>query len=293
MQNIILAIAATNTPEQARIDSIYLKQGVDYFAFESSPDVDGGVIDGQEPRLASSLRTSGRNGSPLCPVQRHARPQISPLTLRLSLRKRLPTIWLIHDEFAEWMLSEDYKEAVSTTVQRLGIKARAAGILIPLVCTAPRRQRHAYELLCQPGQPTDFTVDLEGTSKIALGEKGGRTFAWSRPPVGKIGGRERTLLCPRTLRRPLIRHRARRRYYYVPRGPPSGRGRTDVGSRHATTRARKHHSYHLSSNVGKRVRSSLYVHKDALPFLDDLALLRVKTAEEMAGKPRLERCKNR
>lgn len=52
-----------------------------------------------------------------------------------------------------------------------------------------------------------------------------------------------------------------------------------------TTRARKHHSDHLSSNVGKRVGSSLYVHKDALPFLDDLALLRVKTAEEMAGSP--------
>jgi hypothetical protein len=34
MQNIILGIACTNTPEQARIVLIDPKLGVDYFAFE-------------------------------------------------------------------------------------------------------------------------------------------------------------------------------------------------------------------------------------------------------------------
>jgi DNA segregation ATPase FtsK/SpoIIIE, S-DNA-T family len=48
MQNIILAIAATNTIEQARIILIDPKQGVDYFAFESLPHLDGGIIDNQE-----------------------------------------------------------------------------------------------------------------------------------------------------------------------------------------------------------------------------------------------------
>ena len=40
---------------------------------------------------------------------------------------RMPTLWLIHDEFAEWMLTEEYKKAVASAVQRLGVKARAAG----------------------------------------------------------------------------------------------------------------------------------------------------------------------
>ena len=35
--------------------------------------------------------------------------------------QRLPRIWLFHDEFAVWMLTDDYKEIVSNTVQRLGV----------------------------------------------------------------------------------------------------------------------------------------------------------------------------
>ena len=48
MQNIILAIAATNTPEQARIILIDPKQGIDYLAFEDLPHLDGGIIDNQQ-----------------------------------------------------------------------------------------------------------------------------------------------------------------------------------------------------------------------------------------------------
>jgi S-DNA-T family DNA segregation ATPase FtsK/SpoIIIE len=48
MQNIILGIAATNTPEQARVLLIDPKQGVDYLALEDLPHLDGGIIDSQE-----------------------------------------------------------------------------------------------------------------------------------------------------------------------------------------------------------------------------------------------------
>lgn len=48
MQNIILAIAATNTPKQARMLLVDPKMGVDYFAFEDLPHLQGGVIDDQE-----------------------------------------------------------------------------------------------------------------------------------------------------------------------------------------------------------------------------------------------------
>ena len=44
-----LAIAATNTPEQARLILIDPKQGVDYFNFISLPHLDGGeIIDQKE-----------------------------------------------------------------------------------------------------------------------------------------------------------------------------------------------------------------------------------------------------
>ena len=46
-------------------------------------------------------------------------------------------LFLVHDEFAEWMLTETYKEAVATTVQRLGVKARAAGIHLIFAAQRP------------------------------------------------------------------------------------------------------------------------------------------------------------
>jgi DNA phosphorothioation-associated putative methyltransferase len=60
---------------------------------------------------------------------------------------------------------------------------------------------------------------------------------------------------------------------------------TDSGSQHVTTRARKHDFDCSPADVGKRVGSSLYVHKDALPLLDDLVSSRIKAADELAGSP--------
>ena len=48
MQNIILGIACTNTPEQAKIVLIDPKIGVDYFAFDGLPHLQGGIIADQE-----------------------------------------------------------------------------------------------------------------------------------------------------------------------------------------------------------------------------------------------------
>jgi S-DNA-T family DNA segregation ATPase FtsK/SpoIIIE len=43
-----LGIACTNTPQQARIVLIDPKLGVDYFAFDGLPHLQGGIIEDQE-----------------------------------------------------------------------------------------------------------------------------------------------------------------------------------------------------------------------------------------------------
>lgn len=47
---------------------------------------------------------------------------------KVSIEDRLPMVFLVHDEFADWMLYDAYKAAGGAAVQRLGVKARAAGI---------------------------------------------------------------------------------------------------------------------------------------------------------------------
>lgn len=172
MQNIILGLAATNTPTQVRMLLIDPKQGVDYFAFDSLPHLQGGIIDNQQIALdrLSDLVTEMDNRYRRF---REARtPNLSAYNCKVSAEAQLPVIWVIHDEFAEWMLVDEYKEQVTAIVSRLGVKARAAGIYLVFAAQRPDSNVMPMQLRANLGNRLILRVDSEGTSEIALGEKG-------------------------------------------------------------------------------------------------------------------------
>jgi DNA segregation ATPase FtsK/SpoIIIE, S-DNA-T family len=84
----------------------------------------------------------------------------------------LPLLWIIHNEFAEWMMTEDYADAVANIVGRLGVKARAAGISLVFAAQRPDANVMPMQLRANLGNRLALRVDGEGTSEIALGEKG-------------------------------------------------------------------------------------------------------------------------
>lgn len=188
MQNIILAIAATNTPEQARIVLIDPKQGVDYFAFEDLPHLDGGIIDDQEvatARLTELVvemdRRYGRLKSSRC-------SNITEYNAKATQSERMPIIWVIHDEFAEWMLTEEYKESVSSVVKRLGVKARAAGIHLVFAAQRPDANVMPPQLRDNLGNRLILRVESEGTSDIALGQPGAERLLGRGHLLAKLEG---------------------------------------------------------------------------------------------------------
>ena len=115
--------------------------------------------------------------------------QISPPTTRRSHSdQRLPAIWLIHDEFAEWMLVEDYKVSVASVVQRLGVKARAAGIYLVFAAQRPDALVMPMQLRANLGNRLILRVDSEGTSEIALGDKGAERLLGKGHLLAKLEG---------------------------------------------------------------------------------------------------------
>ena len=188
MQNILLGIAATNTPQQAEIILIDPKQGVDYFQFEDLPHLGGGAITDDQraiERLQSLVIEMDARYSRL----RQARANnITAYNMKVDLADRMPTIWLIHDEFAEWMLVDEYKEAVSTTVQRLGVKARAAGIHLIFAAQRPDANVMPMQLRANLGNRLILRVDGEGTSEIALGDKGAEKLLGKGHLIAKLEG---------------------------------------------------------------------------------------------------------
>jgi S-DNA-T family DNA segregation ATPase FtsK/SpoIIIE len=188
MQNIILGIACTNTPEQARIILIDPKLGVDYFAFEGLPHLQGGVIDDQDTATGTLNEMVGEMNRRYAVLKENKVSNIFDLNNKAKPTERLPFLWIIHDEFAEWMMTPDYAEHISDVVSRLGVKARAAGISLVFAAQRPDANVMPMQLRANLGNRLVLRVDGEGTSEIALGEKGAERLLGKGHLAAKLEG---------------------------------------------------------------------------------------------------------
>ncbi|OBQ86435.1 FtsK/SpoIIIE domain-containing protein [Mesorhizobium sp. WSM3873] len=171
VQNIILGIAATNRPDQSRIILIDPKAGVDYFAFETLPHLDGSIIDREEDaltRLDALVVEMQRRYS----LFKEARAS-NLAAYNKAASEPLPLIWLIHDEFADWMQLDSYRARVEAAVNRLGVKARAAGIYLIFAAQRPDASVFPMQLRSNLGNRLILRVDSAGTSDLSLGIKNG------------------------------------------------------------------------------------------------------------------------
>ena len=188
MQNIILAIAATNTPAQARIVLIDPKQGVDYFAFETLSHLDGTLVVESDAAIAKLEQLVAEMDARYGKFRAARCPNLDEFNKRADEADRLPVIWVIHDEFAEWMMVDDYKEAVTNIVGRLGVKARAAGIHLVFAAQRPDANVMPMQLRANLGNRLILKVDSIGTSEIALGEPGAELLLGHGHLLAKMEG---------------------------------------------------------------------------------------------------------
>ena len=188
MQNIILSIAATNTPHQARVILIDPKMGVDYFAFENLPHLQEGVIDDQETAIDHLNQLLVEMDRRYQVLRQNKVSDIFSLNSKPTVTEHLPVLWIIHDEFAEWMMTEEYKNTVTNVVSRLGVKARAAGIFLVFAAQRPDNLVMPMQLRANLGNRLILRVDSEGTSEIALGESGAEDLLGKGHLAAKLGG---------------------------------------------------------------------------------------------------------
>ncbi|HEX5397480.1 MAG TPA: FtsK/SpoIIIE domain-containing protein, partial [Verrucomicrobiae bacterium] len=188
MQNIILGIACTNTPDQAKIVLIDPKLGVDYFAFEGLPHLQDGIIDDQDNAILKLNELVGEMNRRYAVLKENKVSNIFDLNKKPNATEKLPFLWIIHDEFAEWMMTEQYADAVSDVVGRLGVKARAAGISLVFAAQRPDANVMPMQLRANLGNRLVLRVDGEGTSEIALGEKGAERLLGKGHLAAKLEG---------------------------------------------------------------------------------------------------------
>jgi S-DNA-T family DNA segregation ATPase FtsK/SpoIIIE len=196
MQNLILGIACTNTVEEAQIVLIDPKLGVDYFAFEGLSHLGKGLIETQHEAIASLDGLLGEMDRRYAILKKNKCANIFELNRKSDATERLPCLWIIHDEFAEWMMTEEYSETVSNVVSRLGVKARAAGIFLIFAAQRPDSHVMPMQLRSNLGNRLVLRVDSEATSEIALGgERGAERLLGRGHMVAKLEGHTSLVYC--------------------------------------------------------------------------------------------------
>lgn len=190
IQALLLDIAATNSKDQAQLILIDPKMGVDYAPLadlphmrdeivttkEKASEVLGALVQEMEDRYRAFAKMRARD--------------LPTYNSKVQAAERLPMVFLIHDEFADWMLDDTYKGAVGAAVQRLGVKARAAGIHLIFAAQRPDKDVMPMQLRENLGNRLILKVSSEATSKIALDRPGAELLLGRGHLAAKLNGEQ-------------------------------------------------------------------------------------------------------
>jgi DNA segregation ATPase FtsK/SpoIIIE, S-DNA-T family len=190
IQAILLDIAATNPQSLAQIILIDPKMGVDYSALEDLPHMREKIITTQA-RAIEVLESLVQEMETRYRTFADARARdLSSYNAKKPTESRLPLLFLVHDEFADWMLDDNYKGSVSAAVQRLGVKARAAGIHLIFAAQRPDKDVMPMQLRENLGNRLILKVASEATSKIALDRPGAELLLGKGHLAAKLNGEQ-------------------------------------------------------------------------------------------------------
>ncbi|MES2260561.1 MAG: FtsK/SpoIIIE domain-containing protein [Pseudomonadota bacterium] len=190
IQALLLDIAATNSKDLAQLILIDPKMGVDYAPLADLPHMRDEIVTTKE-KSAEVLEALVQEMEDRYRAFAKARARDLPTyNSKVSAAERLPMVFLIHDEFADWMLDDAYKGAVGAAVQRLGVKARAAGIHLIFAAQRPDKDVMPMQLRENLGNRLILKVSSEATSKIALDRPGAELLLGRGHLAAKLNGEQ-------------------------------------------------------------------------------------------------------
>lgn len=190
VQSLLLDIAATNPKELAQIILIDPKMGVDYAPLEALPHMREPIVI-EKARAAQILDGLVQEMESRYQQFHNVRANnLTTFNAKAAPDAPLPLIFLVHDEFADWMLDDDYKKSVSSAVQRLGVKARAAGIHLIFAAQRPDKDVMPMQLRDNLGNRLILRVASEATSKITLDRSGAELLLGKGHMAAKLTGEQ-------------------------------------------------------------------------------------------------------
>ena len=108
--------------------------------------------------------------------------------------EQLPRIWLFHDELADWMMINEYRDAVDLNASRLGVKARAAGINLVLITQRPDKDALPMQLRANLTNRLVLKMADKKNSILVLDEAGAERLLGRGHLAAKLSGEGHVIL---------------------------------------------------------------------------------------------------
>lgn len=189
--NLMLDLCAMNSPDEIDLHLIDPKKGVDYGWATRLPHLRGGIVTDQQEavelldRLVADMEQRYELISSL--GYRH----IDQYNRRVGSAERMRRVVIFFDEVANWMQDDDFKKEVESLLNKIATKARAAGLHLLMVYQRADVQVMTMQLRTNLGNRLILRLPDEGSSKIALGEKGADKLLGKGHLIAKLDNDEK------------------------------------------------------------------------------------------------------
>lgn len=192
--NLILDLCALNSPEQLDLHLIDPKRGVDYAWARRLPHLRGGIVDSQDDAravLSELVEDMERRYEKI--AAENCR-NIDQYNRKVQASQRLPRVVIFFDEVANWMQDDDFKGAVDAEINKIATKSRAAGFHLFMIYQRADNQVMTMQLRTNLGNKLILRLGDEGSSKIALNEKGAERLLGKGHLIAKLDTDEKIYL---------------------------------------------------------------------------------------------------
>lgn len=188
VRTMLLDICATNSPAAARIRMIDPKAGLDFPWLRGMPHLEGDLVTDQRESVATLDELVEEMERRNRVFAEAGAANLSDHNRKAAPGGRLPRIWVFHEEFADWMLIDDYRKSVETSVSRLGVKARAAGIHLVMVTQRPDNRVFPMQLRANLANRLCLKVADRRNSKLILDEEGAERLLGNGHLAARLSG---------------------------------------------------------------------------------------------------------
>ena len=190
--SLMLDACAFNSPADLDLRLIDPKKGVDYSWLRQMPHLRGDIIERKEDAVGAFRELVGEMERRYEAIKLANVNNVSQFNLKAGSGNRLARILVFFDEVANWMQDDDFKQQVEPLINEIATKSRAAGIHLFMIYQRADNQVMTMQLRTNLGNKLVLRLGDEGSSKIALNEKGAERLLGKGHVIAKLDSDDKT-----------------------------------------------------------------------------------------------------